>query len=65
MDANEVVFAGAAAQARMLADGAITAPELLELYLDRIARREFVQAAVNSRPESFHRGSQNSNALSI
>ena len=38
MDANEVVFAGAAAQARMLADGAITAPELLELYLDRIAR---------------------------
>jgi amidase len=38
VDTNELVFAGAAAQARMLADGAITAPELLELYLDRIAR---------------------------
>lgn len=38
MDARELAFAGAAAQARMLADGALTAPELLEVYLDRIAR---------------------------
>lgn len=38
MDSRELAFAGAAQQARMLADGAITAPELLELYLDRIAR---------------------------
>ncbi|OBJ04605.1 amidase [Mycobacterium alsense] len=37
MDAREVAFAGAAAQARMLADGELTAPELLEIYLDRIA----------------------------
>jgi len=33
-----VAFAGAAAQARMLADGELTAPELLEIYLERIAR---------------------------
>lgn len=33
-----MAFAGAAAQARMLADGELTAPELLEIYLDRIAR---------------------------
>ncbi|WP_156766695.1 amidase [Mycobacterium sp. E2327] len=38
MDAREVAFAGAAEQARMLADGELTAPELLEIYLDRIAR---------------------------
>src|SRR5262249_38237109 len=38
VDSDELAFAGAAQQARMLADGAITAPELLELYLDRIAR---------------------------
>ncbi|WP_082459884.1 MULTISPECIES: amidase [unclassified Mycobacterium] len=38
MDARDVAFAGAAAQARMLADGELTAPELLEIYLDRIAR---------------------------
>ncbi|TVS86072.1 amidase [Mycobacterium helveticum] len=38
MDARELAFAGAAAQARMLADGDLTAPELLEVYLDRIAR---------------------------
>ncbi len=38
MDSRELAFAGAAAQARMLADGIITAPELVELYLDRIAR---------------------------
>jgi amidase len=38
MNATEIAFAGAAEQARMLAAGAITAPELLELYLERIAR---------------------------
>ncbi len=35
---NDLAFAGAAAQARMLADGELTAPELLEVYLERIAR---------------------------
>ena len=38
MDAHELAFAGAAEQARMLADGAITAPELIEVYLERIER---------------------------
>ncbi|MDT5162520.1 MAG: amidase [Mycobacterium sp.] len=38
MDSRELAFAGAAQQARMLADGIVTAPELVELYLDRIAR---------------------------
>ena len=38
MDASDIAFAGAAAQARMLADGELSAPELLEIYLDRIAR---------------------------
>ncbi|HKI42231.1 MAG TPA: amidase family protein, partial [Mycobacterium sp.] len=38
MDARDVAFAGAAAQAQMLADGELTAPELLETYLERIAR---------------------------
>jgi amidase len=38
MDATEIVFAGAAEQSRMLNAGAITAPALLELHLDRIAR---------------------------
>ena len=38
MDSRELAFAGAAQQARMLADGTITAPELVELYLDRIER---------------------------
>ena len=38
VDALEVAFAGAAEQARMLADGELTAPELLEVYLERIAR---------------------------
>jgi amidase len=38
MDDREVAFAGAAAQARMLADGTITAPALLDVYLERIAR---------------------------
>jgi amidase len=38
MDTTDIAFAGAAVQARMLADGVITAPALLELYLERIAR---------------------------
>ncbi len=38
MDPRELAFAGAAEQAWMLADGATTAPELLEVYLDRIAQ---------------------------
>ena len=36
MDTRELAFAGAAQQARMLADGDITAPALLDVYLDRI-----------------------------
>ena len=38
MDATDLAFAGAAQQARMLAAGEITAPALVELYLERIAR---------------------------
>jgi amidase len=38
VDADDLAFAGAAVQARMLADGELTAPELLEIYLERIAR---------------------------
>src|SRR6476619_6682484 len=38
MDAAMAVFAGAAKQVRMLASGGITSPELVEMYLDRIAR---------------------------
>ena len=38
MDAVTTAFAGAAKQAQMLASGKITSPELIELYLDRIAR---------------------------
>ena len=38
MDARDLAFAGATAQAQLLADGALTAPELLEVYLERIAR---------------------------
>jgi len=38
VDPRDLAFAGAAEQARMLAAGSITAPELLELYLERIAR---------------------------
>lgn len=38
MDATDIAFAGAAEQARMLAAGSISAPALLELYLERIAR---------------------------
>lgn len=45
MDTSELVFAGAAEQARMLAAAAITAVDLLELYLDRIARLDPVLRA--------------------
>jgi amidase len=38
VDVRDLAFAGAAEQARMLAAGTITAPALLEVYLDRIAR---------------------------
>lgn len=38
MDPRELAFADAAEQALMLADGTVTAPDLLEVYLDRIAR---------------------------
>ncbi|MDV3134431.1 amidase [Mycobacterium sp. 29Ha] len=38
MDDRELAFAGAAQQARMLADGTVTAPALLDVYLDRIGR---------------------------
>ena len=38
MDPRELAFAGAAQQARMLADGTITAPALLDVYLERIGR---------------------------
>ncbi len=38
MDERELAFAGAAQQARMLANGTVTAPALLDVYLDRIAR---------------------------
>lgn len=38
MDATDLAFAGAAEQARLLAAGTITAPALLERYLDRIGR---------------------------
>jgi amidase len=43
VDPRDLAFTGAAEQARMLADGTVTAPDLLENYLDRIARldREF------------------------
>ena len=47
MDATDIAFAGAAEQARMLAAGAITAPALLELYLDRIARVDRELRGVN------------------
>jgi amidase len=38
VDARDLAFAGAAAQAQLLADGEVTAPDLLEVYLERIAR---------------------------
>ena len=38
MDSRDLAFTGAAEQARLLAAGTTTAPALLEIYLDRIAR---------------------------
>jgi amidase len=38
VDSTDLAFAGAAAQARMLAAGDLTAPALLDMYLARIAR---------------------------
>ena len=38
VDATDLAFAGAAEQARLLAAGSITAPALVELYLERISR---------------------------
>jgi amidase len=38
MDDRELAFAGAAQQARMLADGTVTASALVDVYLQRIAR---------------------------
>jgi amidase len=38
VDDADLAFAGAAEQARMLAAATITAPALLEIYLERIAR---------------------------
>jgi amidase len=38
VDPRDLAFAGAAEQARMLAAGELTAPALLEVYLQRIAR---------------------------
>jgi amidase len=38
VDATDLAFAGAAEQARMLAAGMITAPALVDLYLERISR---------------------------
>ena len=38
MDPRELAFAGAAEQARLLAADTVTAPELLDVYLARIAR---------------------------
>ena len=37
-DRAEIAYASAATQARMVADGTITAPALLEIHLDRISR---------------------------
>ena len=38
MESTDLAFAGAAEQARLLAAGTVTAPALLDLYLERIAR---------------------------
>ncbi|MGE5694458.1 MAG: amidase [Candidatus Sericytochromatia bacterium] len=43
--ASDIAFAGAAEQARLLADGSVTAPALLELYLERIRRLDPVLRA--------------------
>jgi amidase len=38
MDPRDLAFAGAAEQARLLAAGTVTSPQLVEIYLDRITR---------------------------
>jgi amidase len=38
VDDTDLAFAGATEQARMLAEGTVTAPRLLEIYLERIVR---------------------------
>jgi amidase len=38
VDPRDLAFAGAAEQARLLAAGKVTSPQLVEIYLDRIAR---------------------------
>ncbi|WP_029116000.1 amidase [Mycobacterium sp. URHB0044] len=38
MDPRDLAYTGAAEQARLLASGTVTAPALLDVYLDRIAR---------------------------
>src|SRR4051794_2446609 len=38
VDPRDLAYTGAAEQARLLASGAVTAPALLDVYLDRIAR---------------------------
>ena len=38
MDPRDLAYTGAAEQARLLAAGTVTAPALLDVYLDRIAR---------------------------
>jgi amidase len=59
VDASDLAFAGAAAQAQMLADGELSAPELLEIYLERIARLDSqlrayrVVLADKARDEAF------------
>ncbi len=45
MDSTDLAFTGAAEQARLLAAGTITAPGLLDLYLERIARLDPVLRA--------------------
>src|SRR5262249_18217543 len=38
VDPTDLAFAGASEQARLLAAGTVTAPALLDIYLERIAR---------------------------
>ena len=45
---SDIAFAGAAAQVRLLADGAVTAPALLEIYL-AWAYRDAFRAMLRAR----------------
>lgn len=40
VDSADLAFTGAAQQARLLASGVVTAPELVELYLERIGQKD-------------------------